>query len=114
MPRGEVEGLGPAGDGEPDGFAGEPEGDVGAGGDRGGGDGDGLVGALGFLGACGQLDHQRAGHHATVAEASAGASPRLADVLHVIFTTLLILVCVFMAWFSAFVVYRLYRGRNAS
>jgi len=35
-------------------------------------------------------------------------------VLHVVFTTLLVLVCVFMGWFSAFVVYRLYRGRNAS
>jgi hypothetical protein len=35
-------------------------------------------------------------------------------VLHVIFTTLLVLVTVFMGWFSAFVVYRLYRGRSAS
>jgi hypothetical protein len=33
-------------------------------------------------------------------------------VLHVIFTTLLVLVSVFMAWFSAFVVYRLYRGHD--
>jgi hypothetical protein len=32
-------------------------------------------------------------------------------VLHVVFTSLLILVTVFMGWFSAFVVYRLYRGR---
>jgi hypothetical protein len=32
-------------------------------------------------------------------------------VLHVIFTSLLVLVSIFMAWFSAFVVYRLYRGR---
>jgi hypothetical protein len=32
-------------------------------------------------------------------------------VLHVIFTSLLVLVSVVMAWFSAFVVYRLYRGR---
>ena len=87
---------------------------VGAGGDSGGGDGEGLVGALGFFGACGQLDHQRAGHHATVAEGHDRPSSRLATVLHVVFTSLLILVCVFMAWFSAFVVYRLYRGRNAS
>jgi hypothetical protein len=35
-------------------------------------------------------------------------------VLHVIFTTLLVLVTVFMGWFSAFVVYRLYRGRAAN
>jgi hypothetical protein len=35
-------------------------------------------------------------------------------VLHVIFTTLLVLVTVFMGWFSAFVVYRLYRGRTAN
>jgi hypothetical protein len=35
-------------------------------------------------------------------------------VLHVVFTTLLVLVSVFMAWFSAFVVYRLYRGRSAN
>jgi hypothetical protein len=32
-------------------------------------------------------------------------------VLHVIFTGLLVAVCVFMAWFSAYVVYRLYKGR---
>jgi hypothetical protein len=32
-------------------------------------------------------------------------------VLHVVFTSLLVLVTVFMAWFSAYVVYRLYRGR---
>jgi hypothetical protein len=38
---------------------------------------------------------------------------RVGAVLHVVFTSLLILVCVFMGWFSAFVVYRLYRGRNA-
>lgn len=44
----------------------------------------------------------------------AGGSSRLSGVLHVVFTSLLILVCVFMGWFSAFVVYRLYRGRNAS
>jgi hypothetical protein len=35
-------------------------------------------------------------------------------VLHVIFTTLLVLVTVFMGWFSAYVVYRLLRGRTAS
>jgi hypothetical protein len=35
-------------------------------------------------------------------------------VLHVIFTTLLVLVTVLMGWFSLFVVYRLYRGRGAS
>jgi len=35
-------------------------------------------------------------------------------VLHVIFTTLLVLVTIFMGWFSAFVVYRLYRGRSAN
>jgi hypothetical protein len=35
-------------------------------------------------------------------------------VLHVVFTTLLILVTVFMGWFSAFVVYRLYRGRSTN
>jgi hypothetical protein len=42
------------------------------------------------------------------------ASSRLATVLHVVFTTLLILVTVFMGWFSAFVIYRLYRGRSAN
>jgi hypothetical protein len=41
-------------------------------------------------------------------------SSRLTDVLHVVFTTLLVLVCVFMGWFSAFVVYRLYRGHHAN
>ena len=41
-------------------------------------------------------------------------SSRLTNVLHVVFTTLLILVCVFMGWFSAFVVYRLYRGRSVN
>jgi hypothetical protein len=35
-------------------------------------------------------------------------------VLHVIFTTLLVLVTLFMGWFSALVVYRLYRGRGAA
>ena len=40
-------------------------------------------------------------------------SSRVGSVLHVAFTSLLVLVCVFMGWFSAFVVYRLYRGRNA-
>lgn len=40
-------------------------------------------------------------------------SSRVGAVLHVVFTSLLVLVCVFMGWFSAFVVYRLYRGRNA-
>jgi len=35
-------------------------------------------------------------------------------VLHVIFTTLLVLVSIFMGWFSAYVVYRLFRGRQAS
>ncbi|ADB30096.1 hypothetical protein Kfla_0991 [Kribbella flavida DSM 17836] len=34
--------------------------------------------------------------------------------LHVIFTSLLVLVCVFMGWFSAFVVYRLFRGRGTN
>jgi hypothetical protein len=32
-------------------------------------------------------------------------------VLHVVFTGLLVAVTVFMAWFSAYVVYRLYKGR---
>jgi hypothetical protein len=41
-------------------------------------------------------------------------SPRLSDVLHVVFTTLLVLVTLFMGWFSVFVVYRLLRGRSAS
>jgi hypothetical protein len=35
-------------------------------------------------------------------------------VLHVIFTTLLVLVTLFTGWFSAFVVYRLYRGRGTA
>jgi len=35
-------------------------------------------------------------------------------VLHVIFTTLLVLVTIFMGWFSAFVVYRLNRGRSTN
>jgi len=35
-------------------------------------------------------------------------------VLHVVFTTLLVLACVFMGWFSAFVVYRLIRGHGAN
>ena len=45
---------------------------------------------------------------------AAYGSSRLTSVLHVVFTTLLVLVCVFMGWFSAFVVYRLYRGRSAN
>ena len=45
--------------------------------------------------------------------APGGGSSRVGSVLHVVFTSLLVLVCVFMGWFSAFVVYRLYRGRNA-
>jgi ABC-type sugar transport system permease subunit len=49
-----------------------------------------------------------------VTEWAGERSFRLASVLHVVFTTLLVLVCVFMGWFSAFVVYRLYRGRSAS
>jgi hypothetical protein len=35
-------------------------------------------------------------------------------VLYVIFATLLILVTLFVGWFSAFVVYRLYRGRGTA
>jgi hypothetical protein len=35
-------------------------------------------------------------------------------VLHVIFTTLLVLATLFMGWFSAFGVYRLYRGRGTA
>jgi hypothetical protein len=46
-------------------------------------------------------------------EGDGEGSFRVGAVLHVVFTSLLILVCVFMGWFSAFVVYRLYRGRNA-
>jgi hypothetical protein len=36
---------------------------------------------------------------------------RLAAVLHVVFTGLFVAVVVFVAWFSAYVVYRLYEGR---
>jgi hypothetical protein len=39
-------------------------------------------------------------------------SPRLAHVLHAVFTSLLVLVTVFTGWFSAYVVYRLYRGSS--
>jgi hypothetical protein len=35
-------------------------------------------------------------------------------VLHVIFTTLLVLVTLFMGWFSAFAAYRLYHGRGTA
>ena len=54
-----------------------------------------------------------AGGHVVGGGAPGGGSSRVGSVLHVVFTSLLVLVCVFMGWFSAFVVYRLYRGRNA-
>ena len=54
-----------------------------------------------------------AGGHVVGGGGPGAGSSRVGSVLHVVFTSLLVLVCVFMGWFSAFVVYRLYRGRNA-
>ncbi len=111
----------PSGHGEPGRLAGEPQRDLGPGRHRRRGDRERLGAPLGVVGARGGLHHQpdprpAEGRLARLLRLALlpghGPKARLAPWSRLFYTSLLVLVAVFITWFAGFVVYRLYKGQD--